>query len=265
MPKISIDKIKKIRNIRDDSIEIDDLKSSIKEHGLLQPIIVSRVNGEYHLVAGHRRYNACKDLGWSTIPAIIQDFKSPQLIQLVENMQRKNLSHLEEAESIHDLSVKLKVKKTRLANILGKGYQWIDQRLSLYDVRKHLLSTGILPTKLINSMSFQVAEIVAKHEQKYWLQMCAYLLGKRWARNKIIDYCESVVDPNYQPPSKTKYHGRTESRSITELSDERKESLQDAFSIIKDDNECFIKLMCTTERSYKYLLMHLTRIGGEII
>lgn len=265
MAKISIDKIKKVKNIRDDSIEIDDLKSSIKEHGLLQPIIVSRVDGEYHLVVGHRRYNACKALGWETIPAIVRDFKDPTVIQFTENMQRENLSKIEEAEITHELSKKLKVSTHRLSKIIGKNYIWVERRLGLYYVRKHLLSTGVLPTKLIDSMSFEIARIVARHEKKYWLQMCAYLLGKRWMPDRIEEYCQSVVDPNYQPPKKLKYHGRTEGRSITGLSDELKESPQDAFSIIKDDNECFIKLMCTTERSYKYLLMHLARIGGEII
>ena len=267
MAKIAIEKIRKVRNIRDDSTEIDDLKSSIKEHGLLQPIIVSRNGSGYELVVGHRRYNACKALGWKTIPAIVQDFKSPQIIQLVENMQRKNLSHIEESETIHNLFQKLKVGRTRLGKIIGKDVNWVNKRLALHEVRKHLLSTGMLPTMLIDSMSFDIARAVVKHDQKYWLQMCAFLLGKKWMPDQIEKYCQSVVDPNYQPAKRTydKKDPLSNPESIIELQQALKHSIRDSFSIIKDDHECIIKLMCTTETSYKSLLKHLCAIGGEVI
>lgn len=268
MAKISIERIKKIRNIRNDSVEIDDLKSSIKEHGLLQPIIVSRVDGEYHLIVGHRRYNACKALGWSTIPAIVQDFKSPQIIQLVENMQRKNLSHIEESDTIYELFQRLKVGRTRLGKIIGKDVNWVNKRLALYECRKHLLSTGMLPTALIDSMSFDIAKTVVKYEKKYWLQMCAYLLGKKWMPDQIEKYCQTISDPNYQPAEKKQYNKQdplSDIESIVELQKAIKHSIRDTFSVMKDDHECMIKVMCTTKSSYTHLLKHLCEIGGEII
>jgi len=274
MEKIPIAKIKKVANIRNDNVEIEDLASSIKEHGLLQPIIVSKVNGGYHLVAGHRRYNACKSLGWTEIPAMIENFDNPKVIQLTENMQRKNLSKIEEAESVHDLHEMLKVPRTRLAQILGKDAGWIEKRLRLYEVRKHLFSTGMLPTRLIDSMSFDIAYIVAKFEKKYWLQMCAYLLGKRWMPERIEEYCQGVVDPNYRPIRKTYEKNEVDTttsresikkRPINQILEELGESEVDQFSIIKDDHDTIIKLLPSTEGSYRYLLKVLIKLGGEVI
>lgn len=89
-----------------DEEEIASLAESIKEHGLLQPIIVvEKGDGRYLLVAGERRLRAAKKLGWFSIPAIVipeKDEGRLKVIQLVENLQRKDLSLMEKAEGIRD-------------------------------------------------------------------------------------------------------------------------------------------------------------------
>jgi ParB/RepB/Spo0J family partition protein len=261
---IPISKIKKIGNIRDDSTEIDELKTSIKAHGLLQPIIVSVSEKNYKLIAGHRRLKACQALNWEEIPAVINDYKNHKIIQLTENMQRKEMNRIEESETIYELYNELSVTVGRLGRILGKNPAWLEKRINLYKVREHLLSTGMLPTSLIDSMSFDIAWIVGKYEKKYWLQMCSNLLGKTWYPEKIRDYCKGVVDPNYIPQKK-KYTKTNDNQSITGLHTDISDDYKDEFSILKNDSECIIKLLCTTKTSYKYLISTLQEAGGELL
>ena len=83
------------------SPELVSLKSSIKEHGLLQPIIIRPLEIGFEIVAGHRRYDACKSLRWRFIPSKIRDLsdKHAYEIQLTENIQRKSMDPVEEAEA----------------------------------------------------------------------------------------------------------------------------------------------------------------------
>ena len=83
------------------SPELASLKSSISEHGLLQPIVIRPVVHGFELVAGHRRFSACKSLRWRFIPCKIRDMTDKQAyeIQLTENIQRKTMDPIEEAEA----------------------------------------------------------------------------------------------------------------------------------------------------------------------
>ncbi len=81
--------------------ELSSLKASISEHGLLQPIVIRPVVHGFELVAGHRRFSACKSLRWRFIPCKIRDMTDKQAyeIQLTENIQRKTMDPIEEAEA----------------------------------------------------------------------------------------------------------------------------------------------------------------------
>ncbi len=123
------------RNIS--QVVIDTLSESIKQHGLIQPIVVRALDDHFEIVAGYRRYMACKSLNWKKIPCHTVHLNDMQTfeIALVENMQRESLSPLEEARSfklfviekgwgsISDLSFKL-----------GKSPSYITKRISLLDL-----------------------------------------------------------------------------------------------------------------------------------
>lgn len=252
--EIPISKIDINKNIRDDNVEIEDLKANIKEHGLLQPIIVREKHTRFSLIAGHRRLRACKALEWENIPAIIQDYKNIAIIQLSENLQRKNLSMVEESEVISNLNDQLKVSNSRLSKLIGKDPTWVKRRISYHELRQHLLSAGVLPVEFINKMTFDIARTVCKYEKKYWIQMCAELLGKRWYPDRIEEYCRSVVDPDYIPFKKN--------FSNTE---KMEPELDGPFSIEKIDGSDILKLLFSSHNSYKQVLAFLQRIGGEII
>jgi ParB family chromosome partitioning protein len=86
-------------------IEIKDLARSIEIYGVLQPIVVRKARDGYQLIAGERRYRACRLLGVPSIPAIIQEMSDQQAaeVSLIENLQRKDLNYLEEAAAYAQL------------------------------------------------------------------------------------------------------------------------------------------------------------------
>src|SRR5574344_2330562 len=80
---------------------LEELANSIKEHGVFQPIIVNKSIKGYDIVAGERRKKACELIGKETIPAIVKEFSDNEMMEiaLLENIQRENLTSIEEAEA----------------------------------------------------------------------------------------------------------------------------------------------------------------------
>ena len=111
--------------------EILSLAASLKEHDLLQPILVRRVNGRYQLISGERRLRAAKHAGWTTIPARVREADDRLVAELaiVENLQRKDLNPVEKALSFKryldehrctqdDLAKRLKIDRSTIANLM---------------------------------------------------------------------------------------------------------------------------------------------------
>lgn len=128
-----------------DKKALQDLASSIKQSGVFQPIIVRRseVRG-FEIIAGERRYRASELAGKSTIPAIIREFDEATMMQVavLENLQREDLTPLEEAEAYDMLMKNLSVTQAELAERLGKSRPYIANHLRLLtlpDMVKELL------------------------------------------------------------------------------------------------------------------------------
>lgn len=132
--------------------ELTNLKHSIQEKGLLQPILVRphpSLEGEYEIIAGERRWRACKELGLSRIFAIVKNinFNETLEIALIENIQREDLNPLEEAEGYKKLMDDFGYTQERLAQILGKSRSHIGNVLRLNTasetIKKHLRDSRI--------------------------------------------------------------------------------------------------------------------------
>lgn len=116
-----------------DDDKINELAASIKEHGVFQPIIVRKSLSGYELIAGERRLRASKIAQKDTIPAIVVDFDDSQMmeISLLENIQREDLSPLEEAEAYDQLLHKLNYTQEELSKRIGKSRPYITNMLRL--------------------------------------------------------------------------------------------------------------------------------------
>ena len=112
---------------------LNDLAASIKEHGVFNPILVRKSVGGYELIAGERRLRASKIAGMRDIPSIVVEFDDTQMmeISILENIQREDLSPLEEARAYQQLIEKLGYTQEKLAERIGKSRPYITNILRL--------------------------------------------------------------------------------------------------------------------------------------
>lgn len=116
-----------------DEQALKELAESITANGVLQPVILREINNKYEIVAGERRCRASKLAGIETIPAIIRDYSDDQMMDLaiLENLQRENLSVLEEANAYQLLIEKRQLTQSEIAKKLGKSRPYIANYLRL--------------------------------------------------------------------------------------------------------------------------------------
>lgn len=169
------------RKIFDDDA-LQELADSIKEHGVFQPIIVKKSIKGYEIIAGERRYRASKLAGKKTIPAIIRDFSDEEMMEiaLLENLQRENLTSIEEAEAYHMMLEQLHLTQEELATKVGKSRSHITNILGLLRLPKNVQT-------MINSsqVSMGHARILSKLEDSKQIEDLA---------NKIVSEKLSVRD-----------------------------------------------------------------------
>ena len=161
------------RKIFDDDA-LNELASSIKEHGVFQPIIVKKTIKGYDIVAGERRYRASKKLGLEKIPAIIKDFSDDEMmnIALLENLQREDLSAIEEANAYKVMLDTAHITQEELAERVGKSRSHITNMLGLLK-----LPASVQDLVLYNKLSMGHARVLSKLED----------------RDKIEELAEQVV------------------------------------------------------------------------
>lgn len=116
-----------------DEQALNELASSIKEHGVVQPIIVKKSIKGYEIIAGERRFRASRLAGKDKIPAIVRNFSDEQMMEiaLLENLQRENLSAIEEAVAYKVMLEKLNMTQEDLAKKVGKSRSHITNTLGL--------------------------------------------------------------------------------------------------------------------------------------
>lgn len=125
---------------RFDQAGLEELANSIKEHGLLQPVVVRPRPGGYQLVAGERRFRAAKIAQMDSIPAIVMELTDRQVaeVALVENLQREDLNPLEEATAYDKLLKEFNLTQEALANRLGKSRSAIANTLRLLNLAQEV-------------------------------------------------------------------------------------------------------------------------------
>lgn len=119
---------------------LNDLALSIKEHGVFQPIIVKKSIKGYEIIAGERRVRASKLAGLEKIPAIVRNLDDEQMMEiaLLENLQRENLSSIEEAEAYRSMITSLNLTQEELAKKVGKSRSHITNILGLLRLPKEV-------------------------------------------------------------------------------------------------------------------------------
>jgi len=142
-----------------DEEKINELTSSIKEHGVFQPIILKKTNDGFLIVSGERRFRAAKNAGLKTIPAIVRPYEDLKIaeIALAENLQREDLNPIEEAEAYKIIMSRLDITQEDLAKKVGKSRSHVTNILGLLQ-----LDAPIKDLLLENKISMGHARALSK-------------------------------------------------------------------------------------------------------
>ena len=168
--------------------EMDELICSIKEKGLLQPIVIRSKGKYYEIVAGNRRYKACTTLGWRKIVCHVVELTDKEAfeVSLIENIQRRNMDPIEEAHAFKNYVLTFGWGGiSELAAKIGKSVSYVDKRIRLLDLPNDILDS-IFKFEINKSAAEELLSIRDNHRQSKLAQIIREKkLSSRQARELV--------------------------------------------------------------------------------
>jgi len=158
--------------------ELEELASSIKQYGVLQPLIVGeKKDGGYELIAGERRFRASQIAGLPTVPAIVKQLpeRDKLEISLIENIQRSNLNSIEEAFAYKRLMDEFNLSQQEVADKMGKSRSAIANTVRLLDLPP-AVQTALIEEKINSGQARAILSLESESER---LNLLASLLGQK--------------------------------------------------------------------------------------
>lgn len=180
---------------------IKELADSIKEHGIIQPLIVKKDGSQYVIIAGERRYRAAEMAGLTEVPVIVKDLSEQKSreISLIENLQREDLNPIEEAMAIKELMVSYDLTQEEIAKKLGKARPSIANSvrlLNLPDSLQEAVRVGALTAG-------HARALLALSDKKLQLELATKAIDEGWSvrqMEKEVKYC---LKPETRPTKLT--------------------------------------------------------------
>jgi ParB family transcriptional regulator, chromosome partitioning protein len=200
---------------------IQELASSIKEHGVIQPIIVRTVLKGYEIIAGERRFRASQLCGKETIPAVVRKFSDQQVMEiaLIENVQREDLNAIEQAIAYQALIDQFQLTQEELSVKVGKSRSHIANFLRLLqlpeDIKQHV-SRGTI------SMGHARAIAGVKDDKKK-MELTAITISQQWSVRELEEAIQKLDE------QKEKESAKPKSRKKDPYMDEVEENLRSIF------------------------------------
>lgn len=240
-----------------DERALKELAASIKEHGVIQPIIVRQVNNKYEIIAGERRYKASALAGMTKIPAIINnlDDKEAAKVALLENLQRKNLNPIEEARTYQKILELDQMTQETLAKTMGKSQSAVANKLRLLalpdEIQRALLKENISERHARTLLNLKNPE----QQKKMLKRIIAEKMSVRTLEEeirKINDPQESLAEggqmqnnnintnnqtPSYQVPSSTNLNLTSSPAAMFSQNTNQKPNLMDSFEEQNREND----------------------------
>lgn len=187
-----------------DEGKLQELAESIKEYGIVQPLVVRRKGKKFELVAGERRFRAAKLAGLSTVPAIVNDYDDAKMMEiaLIENIQRHDLNPIEEAEGLRRLMTEFSLTQEQAGEKVGRSRVAVANILRLLNLHKQVqtyLTEGTLnmgQAKMLlslpkESQQLQVAEEIIKHG---WSSRMTEEVVRRLKEGKQLRITREIVE-----------------------------------------------------------------------
>lgn len=177
-----------------DEKALHELAESIREHGILLPLVVKTIgSGKYQIVAGERRWRAAKIAGLKTVPAIVRSLKELQQLEiaLVENIQRVDLSPLEQAASIHRLHDQFSIAYDTIAKRLGKASSTVNNIVRLLQLPEAALN-ALANKDITEGHARAILALKGKDKEQAHLLSC--IIKQGWTVRQAERYVTSLKD-----------------------------------------------------------------------
>ena len=190
-----------------DDEKLVELADSIKVHGVIQPIIVTKKDNYYQIIAGERRWRASKKAGLKSIPAIIREYddKKTREVSLIENIQRQNLNPIETAKAIKELMTDHKMTQDEISKTLGKSRSSIANTLRILNLDERVQEM-IEMGQISEGHARSIASISSPEKQyKFAMDIINFDMNVRDAENYVKD-----VKSGKKPKKVTKTKGKFE-------------------------------------------------------
>jgi ParB family chromosome partitioning protein len=191
---------------------LTELMESIREHGIIQPLIVRRVNGKLELIAGERRFRASRELGLKEVPVIVREASDKDVLEmaLIENLQREGLNPIEEALAYSRLAKDFGMRQEDIAQRVGKNRATVANTMRLLDLPQNV--RDLLVSSKLTTGHAKVLLMLKKQEEqeRVALQIITKGLTVR-AAEKVID---AILHPPLPPkpkPTETEFARAIES------------------------------------------------------
>lgn len=177
-----------------DEEKIDELARTINIHGVIQPIVVRPIeDGKYEIIAGERRYRAMKKLNWPEVPAIVRDMddKETASVALIENLQREELTAIEEAMAYDKLLKLHSLTQEALAQRLGKGQSTVANKLRLLKLPDPV-RRGILDRQISER---HARSLLTLKEEALQLQLFDEIKEQEYNVKQLEERIREILDP----------------------------------------------------------------------
>ena len=197
--------------------KLEELAASIIENGLIQPVILRKADKGYEIVAGERRWRACRKAGLKEIPCIIREFTDEQnmLIAIIENMQREDLNPVEEAEGLNQMIVNFGMTQEQVSKSVGKSRPYITNALRLLK-----LPSEIREMLLANQLSAGHARAIAGiGDTEKQIQLAEYAIKEGLSVREI----EKIIKEENAPKKKISRKKAEKSADVRKVEDDLKQ------------------------------------------
>ena len=179
-----------------DPVKLQELADSIKKNGIIQPLIVTKTEGgEYELIAGERRLQAARLAGMAEVPVVIRSVSKKEQFQLaiIENIQREDLSPIEEALAYRDLSEMFDLTHAQIAEIVGKDRATVSNSIRLLklpeNVREMIVEETITP-----GHARAILSVEEEYQERFAEYIIRYKLSVRQAEDKARSFVPDLRD-----------------------------------------------------------------------
>jgi ParB family transcriptional regulator, chromosome partitioning protein len=236
--------------------ELEKLKNSILEQGVIQPLLVRNLDGSYELIAGERRLRAAKQANLTHVPVFVKDLTNEQALEvaIIENVQRENLNPLEEADAYQRLVSEFNYTQEMVAKKIGKNRSTIANLLRLRGLPEPI-KKSLVDKKISMGHARSILGAGSEEEQiEVWQLVLAKQLSVRETERFINTIKKQLSDLKLKKTSPEKIF-------LTEISEQLTQKIKSKIRIMKQGNKGKVEIKFTSQKEFDHIIELLNKVS----